>query len=358
MAICTAIQKTELEKRGHNVWVIAPKHPKQTLEKNVIRLQSLTNSKEPDYPIILPIPDKEFLNDIPRKIDLVYFQHPFLISDMAFLAAKYYKCPSVFYYHTQYDEYAHQYLPKFVPHLFITQTINKYLTRTLNKVSHIVVGSPTFVRKLQSLKVTTPYSIIPITRNAPKTCLPAGRPACAGRRQNIALCVTRMSKVKNLDTLLKIWAKINQPNWKLVLVGDGPDRLSLEKLAQKLKIKNYQFTGHVNHNQIWNYSQQASLFVFPSKTDVQPGVIFEAMFAGLPIVAFDAPGPADFTVNQKNSLLAKNNLAFEENLKALLNNEDLRIKMGQESLIVSKNYTLKESIDKIESLFLSLKTNS
>ncbi|OGM76895.1 hypothetical protein A2188_00225 [Candidatus Woesebacteria bacterium RIFOXYA1_FULL_43_9] len=350
MAICTAIQKEQLEKRGHQVWIIAPKHPKQTPEKNVIRLQSLTNSKEPDYPIILPIPDKEFLNDIPRKIDLVYFQHPFLISDMAFLVAKFYKCPTVFYYHTQYDEYAHQYLPKFVPHLFITQTINKYLTRTLNKVSHIVVGSPTFVDKLKTLKVATPHSVIPITRQMPKL----GKI----KKQKITLCVTRMSEVKNINTLLKTWAGINTTGWKLVLVGDGPDKTKLEKLARKLKLTNCRFTGRINHGNIWSYYQKASLFVFPSLTDVQPGVIFEAMFAGLPIVAFDAPGPADFTVHQQNSFLAKNNQGFTDYLKKLLNDKNLRDKMGQASLEISKKYTLDKSIDQIEALFLRLKTNS
>jgi glycosyltransferase involved in cell wall biosynthesis len=349
VAICTAIQKTELEKRGHKVWVIAPKHPKAIKEDRVIRLQSITSSKEPDYPIILPIPDKEFLNDIPRKIDLVYFQHPFLISDMAFLAAKFYKCPTVFYYHTQYDEYARQYSPKFIPHRFVTRTVNKYLVKTLNRVNHIIVGSPTFVEKLKTLRVTTPYSIIPITRQIPKLK--------ETKKQNIALCVTRMAEVKNLHTLIKVWAKVHPANWKLVLVGNGPDKEKLQRLAQKLNLTDCQFVGQIDHENIWEYYQKASLFVFPSLTDVQPGVIFEAMFAGLPIVAFNAPGPKDFTIHKQNSFLANTNQEFTDYLKQLINNKDLRGKMGQASLLVSQKYTLEKSIDQVEQLFLKEKNH-
>ena len=78
---------------------------------------------------------------------------------------------------------------------------------------------------------------------------------------------------------------------RLVLIGDGPDKQTLELLAAELGIaERATFTGQVPFDEIPVYLKAADLFVFASVTETQGLVTIEAMAAGLPVVAVDGSG--------------------------------------------------------------------
>ena len=98
------------------------------------------------------------------------------------------------------------------------------------------------------------------------------------------LCVSRVSQEKGLDD----FCKLNFPNSKKILVGDGPYLKELKK-----KYPDVIFAGKKIGIELGDYYRKADVFVFPSKTDTFGVVIIEAMSCGVPVAAYPVTGPID-----------------------------------------------------------------
>ena len=122
------------------------------------------------------------------------------------------------------------------------------------------------------------------------------------------ICVARLVPIKNIDNLLKAWKVIekNQPDYKLVIIGDGPEFVSLNELTLKLDLKNVVFLGAVNNSDIPTYFYNAAAFVLPSLSESWGLVVNEAMAAGLPILISNK-------INASNALLREmvNGFSFD-----------------------------------------------
>src|SRR5690606_7648003 len=95
-------------------------------------------------------------------------------------------------------------------------------------------------------------------------------------------------------------------NVHLVLVGDGPDRPRLERLAREMGIGQWvHFTGTYSREQVVQALHGADLFVIASTTETQGLATLEAMAAGLPVVGVDAPGTHDMVQNGVQGLLRR-----------------------------------------------------
>ena len=86
-------------------------------------------------------------------------------------------------------------------------------------------------------------------------------------------------------------------------------------------------------------------------------VLVEAMSCGIPVIAFDCPyGPSDIIHNGKDGYLVENgNIeAFAERVCHLIENEDLRLKMGQLGILSAQNYRADKIMYKWKQLFEEL----
>tara|TARA_B100001758_G_scaffold85597_1_gene72857 strand:+ start:260 stop:1261 length:1002 start_codon:yes stop_codon:yes gene_type:complete len=107
------------------------------------------------------------------------------------------------------------------------------------------------------------------------------------------LYVGRISKEKNLEDFLNL-DTIKQK----IVVGSGP-------MLNEYK-KNYrtvEFVGPKFENELAQYYSDASVFVFPSKTDTYGIVMIEALACGTPVAAFPVTGPKDIVINEINGYL-------------------------------------------------------
>ncbi|OGK14663.1 hypothetical protein A3C98_03775 [Candidatus Roizmanbacteria bacterium RIFCSPHIGHO2_02_FULL_37_15] len=359
VAVTAALQKRELEKRGHSVKLIAPRHPKQKKEKGVIRLLSFSNPIYKDYPLMLPLPSLLIYLILREEFDLVFFHHPFYLGDISLYLARRYKSPAVFFYHSHYSRYITTFSSAF-PLNLVSDQVSKSVYNTITKSNHLIVETDS-VKKILTLQgIFTPFSVIPSVResmfmqNQSKSKL--RKKYGLSQDKLIILCVARLSREKNLDSLLKIIGKINlKIPFTLCLVGEGPEEQYLRNLASFLKIsESCQFLGAIEHNKIAEFYTLADIFAYPSKLDTQACVILEALSAGLPVVSFNVPGPKDFISHEKNGLLANSDLQFNQQLKKLMLNTKIRMQMGKEALLSSQKYSLKKSIDDLENLFEKL----
>ncbi|MGE3459387.1 MAG: glycosyltransferase family 4 protein, partial [Kofleriaceae bacterium] len=111
-------------------------------------------------------------------------------------------------------------------------------------------------------------------------------PAPVGRKRILA--VGRLRRQKGFDLLLEAFARIAAAfdSWDLVIVGDGPERAELARLAASnhLDARVY-FPGATRR--IVEWYEQADLYVLSSRFEGFPNTLLEAMAHGLPAIAFD-----------------------------------------------------------------------
>jgi glycosyltransferase involved in cell wall biosynthesis len=109
----------------------------------------------------------------------------------------------------------------------------------------------------------------------PKDCLALPRP--------IAAYVGRVAVEKNIDAFLKMaWSGSK------VVIGDGPERLRLERQYPEAKFLGYHFG-----EDLARHLAAADVMVFPSRTDTFGLVNLEAMACGVPVAAYPVSGPID-----------------------------------------------------------------
>ena len=146
--------------------------------------------------------------------------------------------------------------------------------------------------------------------------------------------VGRMVEVKGLEYLFSAMRIIvsSYPNSKLTLIGDGPLKDKLERLAGALSLtENITFIGYVKNTEVPQYLKEADIFVLPSLSEGFPVVIPEAMAAGKPIVASNVGGISDaVTDGVTGFLVAPENAEWlAEKLIYLIEHPEVSVSMGK-----------------------------
>lgn len=113
------------------------------------------------------------------------------------------------------------------------------------------------------------------------------------------LYVGRVSEEKNIEDFLKL----QTPERRLVVVGDGPARVKLEK-----QFPLAEFVGFKRGAELASFYQGADVFVFPSRTDTLGVVMIEAMACGTPVAAYNVEGPIDVVKDGISGALDPNDL--------------------------------------------------
>lgn len=124
----------------------------------------------------------------------------------------------------------------------------------------------------------------------------------AGTR--VILTIGRLSYEKAQRDLLEAIAHI-RPRWpmiRLVVIGEGSERMRLERQTASLALCNVVvFAGHVDN--VRPFYAIADVFVLPSLSEGSPNVLLEALEAGVPIVATEVGGVAELIEHEINGLL-------------------------------------------------------
>ncbi len=141
------------------------------------------------------------------------------------------------------------------------------------------------------------------------------------------VCVGRLCRAKGQDVLLGIWREVERvlPTAQLVLVGDGPDRGTLEHVSRSGRVY---FTGE--SDRVDSYLAAADVVAVPSRWEAGASLaLFEAMAAARPVVAFDVAGVADAVGAVRGGLIAQGDVvAFARALVERLCDADLGNREG------------------------------
>jgi glycosyltransferase involved in cell wall biosynthesis len=143
----------------------------------------------------------------------------------------------------------------------------------------------------------------------------------------VLLTVGRLVSVKGHRTLIEAFAllRCDYPRARLIIVGDGPERISLERQAANLNVASaVTFAGTVYPTR--EVLARADVFVFPSLVEPQGLVVLEAYAAGVPVVASRTGGIPEMLEDGVDGLLANRGDAADlaEVIRRMIDDESLR----------------------------------
>ncbi|MCB0719699.1 MAG: glycosyltransferase [Bacteroidetes bacterium] len=105
--------------------------------------------------------------------------------------------------------------------------------------------------------------------------------------------IGRMLNWKGFSMSMRAFARMDRRGSEYWLVGDGPDRNRLERLAEELGIADaVKFTGNISRDETFAVLGKSHVLLHPSLHDSGGWVCIEAMAAGRPVICFDLGGPA------------------------------------------------------------------
>jgi len=166
--------------------------------------------------------------------------------------------------------------------------------------------------------------------------------------------IANFYKTKGLDILLESFKEIIKinPNAKLVIIGDGPERNNLVKQIQRNNLYQHVIlTGLLP--EAYKYLWALDIFVLSSIKEGFPYAILEAMAAKLPIVATSVGAIPEILQNQKNALIVppNNYLALSSALKELIQNPQQAEGLAKEAHDTVQQFNLATTLKKTSSLY-------
>ena len=126
----------------------------------------------------------------------------------------------------------------------------------------------------------------------------------AKKEEAILVHISNFRKVKRVQDVVKIFEKVNkQVPSKLLMIGDGPERLKAEQLCRKLGIaKNVRFLGKLKV--IEKFLCIADIFVLPSETESFGLVALEAMASKVAVISTNTGGLPEVNIDGKTGYLS------------------------------------------------------
>ena len=174
--------------------------------------------------------------------------------------------------------------------------------------------------RLVAISESTRAMIAPYAEGRPVTVIPYGVPLPEGEpgpRVDAPgppriLFVGRLVARKGVDRLLDALATISDREWKLEIVGFGPERDPLERRAAELGLSDrVEFLGRVSSEELVAAYRRATCFVLPATLDERADteglgvVLLEAMSYGVPVVATRRGGIVDIVEDGRTGLLVE-----------------------------------------------------
>lgn len=171
-------------------------------------------------------------------------------------------------------------------------------------------------------------------------------------RFNIVM-TARLSYPKRHDLVIR--ALVGMKSCRLHLIGDGPDRGTLEKLADHLGVDVY-FWGRQEHAKLPQLYAQSDVFVLFSEYEGHPKSLIEAMAAGLPVVGSDVVGVHDVIKHGGNGILVdKNEKSLRCALEKLQADIDCRRNYARQASLAAEKFNLKHYVKSFVEIFEAIK---
>ncbi|ACV69412.1 glycosyltransferase [Desulfohalobium retbaense] len=342
----------DLRRLGHEVMVVAPTfpgvNPRQEDPQKILRLPAIQNFNGSDFSLSLPLPTliENGLDEF--NPDIIHSHHPFLLGDSALRGARQRGVPLVFTHHTMYERYTH-----YVP--FNSKAMQRLAvhlsTDYANLCTRVVAPSQSVAKLLRKRGVVTPIHEVPT--GVDLQAMRSGSGSEVRRRLGLSDDTVvighlgRLAPEKNLEFLARSVARaiaaLKDTKAVFMVVGSGPSQKAIREIFSRAGLNHTLLeTGKLTGQDLSNAFQAMDLFAFASHTETQGMVLTEAMAAGTPVVALDAPGVREVVSNDVNGRLlgaASNEETLAQALAELVRAPDKRQTMREHALTTAEAFS-------------------
>jgi glycosyltransferase involved in cell wall biosynthesis len=347
----------EFRRRKHDVLVVAPEFDGPPLSRRaeaiVERVPAIQHFNGSDFSVRLPLAAGLSPRLDAFAADIVHAHHPFLLGDTALRIAAGKNVPVVFTHHTRYEDYTH-YVPFDSPTL--KEIAINLSTQFANLCDGVIAPSESIARLIVERGVTVPVHVVPTgidvrafaagngARFRKKLKLP--RPAF------VVGHVGRLAPEKNLAYLAEAVALFvkNNPRARFLVVGRGPGEDALKSVFARHGIPNrLVLAGSLTGRALADAYAAMDAFAFASLTETQGLVLAEAMAAGLPVVALNAPGVREVMRPGKNGFMPAARAparVFAAHLARLAGEPPVRRAMAREARATAELFSRERSAER------------
>lgn len=281
--------KHELENRGHDVYIFTTTDPKAfKYEEDIIRLPSIPFAYFKDRRVIVRGVKNAYEDAVDLGLDIIHTQTEFGAGHLGKYTGKQLGIPVVHTYHTMYEDYLH-----YIAHGKILRPshVKQYVRVYCRHLSGVICPSDRVVSSLKGYNIPIPMEVIPTGVDISKFAVGGPDVSVVNLRQEysipndqtILLSLSRLSYEKNIQAVIKGFAKIHEelPSTVLIVTGEGPYRETLEELTEELNLtSSVIFTGEVSNDLVSSYYKEADYFVSASSSESQGLTYIEAMASG------------------------------------------------------------------------------
>lgn len=184
-----------------------------------------------------------------------------------------------------------------------------------------------------------------------------------GKDERVLLAVGRFSREKAQADLINALGTLHRVNpdlnFRLVLVGEGPERRAIERAAETEGIASrIIFAGQVGN--VRPFYGLADALVLPSHSEGSPNVLLEAMAAGLPVVATAVGGVPEMVENEESALLvaSRDAPAMASAIGRVLTDATLSRRLASNaSALVATRYSPESYARSVTKIYCDLKDN-
>lgn len=153
---------------------------------------------------------------------------------------------------------------------------------------------------------------------------------------------------KRPDVPIKVIASLQTLNLRLVIVGDGPDRKTLEALCNRLNVAaKVDFKGHISDRELAEQLQKSHVCLVPSMWEGFGLSAIEAMACGVPVIASEAGGLREAIESGKSGFLVPADLddLWAYYVKQLYDDRTLLRRLSKNAAEVAREYSWKRTAD-------------
>lgn len=258
-----------------------------------------------------------------EEMDVVHIatQGPFGVMGARF--AKRHGLASLGYYHTDFRRYSEIYGARYFPFFGAGRAVGSFSANLMNRLvfgqcSVVLVQSKAYMPEVRRF-TKCPVRLVPSGVDLDTFSSPKPIDRRHGQLRNdylkgckyLVIYVGRIAREKNLLPLLEVNERLNAGGIRLVLVGDGPLRQTIEESFR------VPVTGYLLGERLIDAYRSADALIFPSETDTYGMVVLEAMACGLPVICSRIGGPSEI-VGASNSGLVCNTRNPDEILCACI----------------------------------------
>lgn len=350
----------ELLEMEHDVRILTLSQSNYSWKKdNVYYIKSFGINVYPNMRGTVSFNDKYLKEILEWAPDIIHSQTEFFTFVFANRISKKLNIPIVHTYHTMYEHYTDYVIKN---RAVGKKLVSAFSREILKKVDIVIAPTEKVRESLKRYGIEKEIEVIPTGINLDRFKVKISEDEKSELKRTLGirgenrviLSVGRLGAEKNIDEILLNLPMLIEKHKNLVLliVGDGPHRSTLERIAKELDIEDHViFAGMVPPELVAKYYQIADIFVSASESETQGLTYIEALANGIPEVCKYDKCLEGVLISGYNGFAYERSQDFIEDMNTLLSDCALRSRMSANAELSAEKFGSHAFVRSVESLY-------